>query len=181
MKYPGATVTMAVDGLVEFMTTDLVNLLMYVLPIDQLNLLIAFFLFSLLSFSWLFSIFSITLYYLSFTVMVICSLQVFKNKRKQQEVKAMAKMLKRYCDDVDASRAESEFMANSSKPYWTFLAALGVFVPAFCLANKTWIPCSELALVSLFLAGFAILDFPCSFRSLRACILPGKQDMDSLL
>ena len=30
-------------------------------------------------------------------------------------------------------------------------------MPAFCLANKTWIPCSELALVSLFLAGFAIV------------------------
>lgn len=156
-KYPGATLTMGADAIVEFITTDLVNLLMYLLPIDQINVLIAFFLLSLLSFSWLFSVAALTTFYLTFTVMIVSTLQMMKNKRKQNEVKSMAKMLKKYCEGIDVKAAEADFIQNSTKPYFSFLATLFICVPAFFLANKSWIPCSEFSLVASLAALVAII------------------------
>ena len=157
LKYPGTSVVMVTDAIIEFLTTDAVNLLMSLLPIDQINIIIGFFLFSLLSFAWVFSISTLFLYYISFSIMVICTFQMFQNHRKQLEVKSMARMLKRYCAKVDSGTAETVFIKKSTRPYWTFFGALFVFVPTFCLANKHWIPCSEFSLVSMLLAVASIV------------------------
>lgn len=143
---------MMVDGAVEFLTNDGLKMALTALPVDQVLLIVAFFFLSILSVNWVLTVLTTIAFYLSLGFMVVCTVQMFKNKRKQREVKSMGTMLNKFCYQVKPDTVETRFLANSMKPYWTFFIFLFVFVPLFYLVNKDWVPCSEFACISWILA-----------------------------
>ena len=60
----------------------------------------------------------------------------------------MADMLKRFNEIVDSESNESEYLWHSLRPYWGYFISLFVVVLTFSFADKLWIPCSELSVIS---------------------------------
>ena len=133
----------------EFITTDLVNIIMYILPFDQLNVLIAFFLLSLVSVGMMFSLVTMATFYLSLFVMVVSTIQILKAQRAKPGVLAGAQLLRKFNPQLDPDTVVAEYDWNNLRPYYSFFTSLLMCVTAFILVNKEWVPCSEFTAASL--------------------------------
>ena len=96
-------------------------------------------------------------FYVSFLLMVTTTARMLKEKRNIQDVISLSRVLKRYSDKVDDQAAVAAHTMKSMSPYWTFFSALMVAVPSFAYTLKGWVPCAEMAVLSLVLSGVCLV------------------------
>lgn len=122
------------------------------IPTQQIHMLMVFFLYSVLSIHFFFKVIPLFIFYFSLLAMIICTLQMFYGKRKLKDVEAIAQMLNRFNETLDTDNAVSSYTWNSLTPYISFFIALFVCLVSFSLAEKTWVPCSEIVCIGIFFA-----------------------------
>lgn len=138
------------DHMVEYGAKQGMTLLRSMIPTQQIYMLLVFFVYSVVSMHFLLRIFPLFFFYFSFLAMVVCTLQMFYSMKKLNDIRAMGGMLQKFSDTLDTDSAESMYTWHSLTPYWMFFVSLLVGVFAFSMADKNWIPCSELAVLALF-------------------------------
>lgn len=116
-------------------------------PTNQIYLLSVFFLYSFISAALIFQVVPVVVFYLTLAVMGVTTIQMFYKKRKLVEASKLANVLKTYNVGVDVEKTTSQFSWNSLAPYLVFFGALPLLVVSFSLANKSYIPCSEICVL----------------------------------
>ena len=89
-------------------------------------------------------------FYTSLATMLVCTMQMFYTKRKTRDIKALSDMLRKFNDTLSSDSAESAYSWNSLTPYVVYFVALITTVSSFLMADKTWIPCSEMTFIAAF-------------------------------
>ncbi len=120
------------------------------IPTNQIYMLLVFFLYSLISAQVILWFLPLLVFYIAFVTMVVCTMQMFYTKRKRKDIRALAEMLKRFNEALDSDSAESAYSWNSLRPYISYFVALLFTVFSFSIADKTWIPCSEIVFIAAF-------------------------------
>ena len=138
------------DHSVEYAAKQGMSWLKTLIPTQQIHMLLVFFLYSVLSFHFFVHVIPLFLFYFSLLTMIVCTLQMFYGKRKLKDVEALAQMLNRFNETLDTDGAVSSYTWNSLTPYFSFFVALFVLLISFSLADKSWIPCSELVCIGVF-------------------------------
>uniref|UniRef100_A0A4W5LT27 Wolframin ER transmembrane glycoprotein n=1 Tax=Hucho hucho TaxID=62062 RepID=A0A4W5LT27_9TELE len=82
----------------------------------------------------------------------------FQNSKAWENFRAFTDLLLRFEPGLDLEQAETNFGWTHLEPYLYFLLSVVFVVFSFPVADKTWIPCSELATVALF---FTVTSFLC--------------------
>src|SRR5688572_14358984 len=148
-KYPSKTVAFVIDKTIDTAGSQGMAWLKSLLPVNQIYMLVVLFIYSLISVDAILWIVPLLGFYISFFSMTICTMQMFYNRRKLRDVKALAEMLERFNETFSQESAESAYSWSSLSPYVSFSVALLFSVLTFAAADKNWIPCSEFVLVSL--------------------------------
>lgn len=156
-RYPGKTLVWILDSTVETAGSQGIVWLRSLLPINQIYMLVVLFIYSLISFAAFLWIIPLLGFYISFLCMTIFMMQMFYNKRKLRDVKALAEMLEKLNETFSQESAESAYSWSSLMPYISFFVSLPLTILMFSAADKTWIPCSELVLVA------AVITVACFF------------------
>lgn len=130
--------------------------LVSLIPVNQIQIMLLLFAYSFLTPSFLFLVIPLFCFYLSFFGMVVSTLQMFYGRRKLSNVTTWAKMMEEHDVGIDLETAQSQFMWNSLTPYMVFFSSLFFTVASFSLAEKSYIPCSEVCLLA---GAFAVLSF----------------------
>lgn len=150
LYYPGKTVSYISDHMVEYGAKQGMTVLKSMIPTQQIYMLLIFFVYSVVSVHFLLRIFPLFFFYFSFLSMVVCTLQMFYSRKKLNDIRAMGGMLQKFTDTLDTDSAESMYTWHSLTPYWMFFVSLLISLFSFGMADKNWIPCSELAVLALF-------------------------------
>nr|KAF6432750.1 wolframin ER transmembrane glycoprotein [Rousettus aegyptiacus] len=77
-------------------------------------------------------------------------LKVFQDCKAWESFHTLTGLLLRFEPDLDVEQAEGNFSWNHLEPYVHFLLSVVFVIFSFPVASKDWIPCSELAVVSVF-------------------------------
>lgn len=148
MKHPRATVMVLFDEGLEWVSDEGVKFGMSLIPTNQLYLLGVFFLYGFISMKLLFLVVPLIVFYISVLIMVLCTLQMFYKSKKLRDATAMANVLKNYDVGVNVDDTKSQYTWNSLTPYLVYFGTLPFLIVSFSLANKLFIPCSELMVLS---------------------------------
>lgn len=172
-KYSGKSLTLLVDRTVDAAGSQGMVWLRSMIPTNQIYMLFAFFIYSLISLQlvlWFLPLFG---FYISLSASVICTMQMFYSKRKMKDVKVMAGMLSRFNKAVDCDTAESSYEWNKLTPYLTYFISIGVMCATFAMCDKSWVPCSELVVIGLFftLTCFMALSDKYDYLSILSILL----------
>ena len=149
------------DNIVETAGTQGMIWLKALIPVHQIYMLLLLFIYSLVSINTVLWFLPILSFYISFCFISICTMQMFYSRRKLNDLKALADMLDRFNNTFIQESAESAFSWSSITPYFKFFLSLPFLIASFTLADKEWLPCSELCLVSLLITvscWFALSD-----------------------
>ncbi|XP_062568628.1 wolframin-like [Saccostrea cucullata] len=146
-RYPKETAVALYETGLEYVSKEGLDFVMKMIPTNQIYLLSVFFLYSFISAALIFQVVPLVIFYLTFGVMGVTTLQMFYKKRKLKEASKLADVLKTYDVGVDVEQTTSQFTWNSLTPYLVFFGALPLMVVSFSLANKTYIPCSEICVL----------------------------------
>lgn len=184
-KYPGKTFVFIIDNTIDTAGSQGMVWLRSLLPVNQVYMLVVLFMYSLISVDAVLWIVPLLGFYISFFSMTICTMQMFYNRRKLRDVKALAEMLERFNETFSQESAESAYSWSSLTPYISFFVALVFSVLMFSAADKNWIPCSEFVLVSVIITVacfFALSDrydylAICSILLDNVSMLPTLVDM----
>ncbi|KAG8505834.1 Wolframin [Galemys pyrenaicus] len=136
-----------------------------VVPTHHINALVFFFVVSNLTVDFFAFFVPLVVFYLSFVSMVICTLKVFQDSRAWDSFRTLTGLLLRFEPGLDVEQAEANFGWNHLEPYVHFLLSVFFVIFSFPVASGDWVPCSELAVVSVF---FTVT----SYMSLSACAEP---------
>ncbi|KAG8134830.1 hypothetical protein E2320_007901 [Naja naja] len=121
-----------------------------IIPTHQINALIFFFILSNLTIDFFAFFIPLVIFYLSFISMVICTLKVFQDSKAWENFRTFTDILLRFEPNLDVDEAEGNFTWNHLEPYFHFLLSVLFVLFSFPIASKEWMPCSELATVSVF-------------------------------
>ncbi|XP_041366241.1 wolframin-like [Gigantopelta aegis] len=154
LKYPKQTVSVIIDQALEFSSKEGMNWVISLIPTNQLYLLGLLFIYSFLTPAFLLFLVPLCIFYLSFTALVMSTLQMFYKKKKRSDATTLASILKEYDVTIDLDKTESQYTWNSMMPYLVFFGNLLVAIASFAVANKSYIPCAEVCIVSLVMTGF---------------------------
>jgi wolfamin len=145
------------DQALEFASKDGLNMVMSCVPTDQIYFLTLFFLYGFLTPKFLLEVVPLVIFYISYATIIITTLQMFYKKKKLKEANALAEMLKQYDVGVDVNQTSSQYSWNSLTPYLIYFASIPLVVASFSLADKTYIPCSELCVLNVVICGICFL------------------------
>ncbi|OWF40023.1 wolframin-like [Mizuhopecten yessoensis] len=148
IKHPKATAMVLFDEGLEWVSDEGLKFGMSLIPTNQLYLLGVFFLYSFISTKLLFLVVPLIVFYIAIAIMVISTLQMFYKSKKLRDATAMANVLKNYDVGVNVDDTKSQYTWNSLTPYLIYFGALPFLIVSFSLANKLFIPCSELMILS---------------------------------
>ncbi|XP_045075415.1 wolframin [Coregonus clupeaformis] len=160
LQYPITTVIEVKDQLIDWASRAGVQWLSTVIPTHHVNALIFFFIISNLTVDLFAFFIPLLVFYLSFISMVICTLRIFQSSKAWENFSALTTLLTRFEPGLDVEQAESNFGWNNLEPYLYFLISVFFIIFSFPVADKGWIPCSELSTV-------AILFTVVSYKSLN--------------
>ncbi|XP_053285296.1 wolframin [Pleuronectes platessa] len=132
------------------------------IPTHHVNALIFFFIISNLTVEFFIFLIPLLVFYLSFFSMVICTLRVFQNSKAWENFRALTDLLAHFEPGLDLEQAETNFGWTHLEPYLYFLLSVIFVVFSFPVADKSWIPCSELAAVAFFFTVTAFLSLQAS-------------------
>ncbi|XP_064873128.1 wolframin-like [Oncorhynchus nerka] len=149
LQYPITAVIEVKDQLIDWASRAGVQWLSTVIPTHHVNALIFFFIISNLTVDLFAFFIPLLVFYLSFISMVICTLRIFQNSKAWENFSALTTLLTRFEPGLDVEQAESNFGWNNLEPYLYFLISVLFIVFSFPVADKGWIPCSELSTVAI--------------------------------
>uniref|UniRef100_G3Q170 Wolfram syndrome 1b (wolframin) n=1 Tax=Gasterosteus aculeatus TaxID=69293 RepID=G3Q170_GASAC len=86
----------------------------------------------------------------------------FQNSKAWEHFRALTDLLTHFEPGLDLEQAETNFGWTHLEPYLYFLLSVVFVVFSFPVADKSWIPCSELAAVALFFTVTAFLSLQAS-------------------
>uniref|UniRef100_A0A8C3WXP0 Wolframin n=1 Tax=Catagonus wagneri TaxID=51154 RepID=A0A8C3WXP0_9CETA len=150
VKYPLHVVMELKEYLIEAASRAGVHWLSSLLPTQHVNALVFFFIISNLTVDFFAAVVPLVVFYLSFVSMVICTLKVFQDSKAWESFRALTSLLLRFEPNLDVEQAEGNFSWNHLEPYVHFLLSVFFLIFSFPVASKDCIPCSELAVVSVF-------------------------------
>ncbi|WAQ93967.1 WFS1-like protein [Mya arenaria] len=138
------------------------------IPVDQINFLILFFISGYISKTFLQFILPLGMFYISYATIIITTIQILHKKMKLKESSDFAKMLHHYYDRVDVDQTQSQYAWNSLPLYLGYLVAMCCVVTSFSLADKMYIPCSELCVLNSVICGICFVYISDSHAHLYA-------------
>ncbi|TSN95658.1 Wolframin [Bagarius yarrelli] len=118
-----------------------------IIPTQHVNALVFFFIISNLSIDLFFFFIPLLTFYMAFVSMAICTLRVFRSSKCWQNFSALAALLQQFEPELDV---ESQFGRSQLEQHLYFLVSVCFVIFSFPLADKRWIPCSELCTVAMF-------------------------------
>ncbi|OXB72874.1 UNVERIFIED_CONTAM: hypothetical protein H355_005264, partial [Colinus virginianus] len=165
VKYPLHAIMEIKEYLIDMASKAGMHWLSTIIPTHHINALIFFFIISNLTIDFFAFIIPLVIFYLSFISMVICTLKVFQDSKAWENFRTLTDLLLRFEPNLDVEQAEVNFGWNHLEPYIYFLLSVFFVIFSFPIASKDCIPCSELAIVSVF---FTVT----SYMSLSTCAEP---------
>ncbi|KAI4883263.1 hypothetical protein NFI96_015891 [Prochilodus magdalenae] len=150
LKFPLHAVTEVKEVLIDWASRAGMQWISALIPTHHVNTLIFFFIISNLTLDFFLLVIPLIIFYLSFISMVICTLRVFQNGKAWENFKTLTAMLAHFEPGLDMEQAESNFTWTHLEPYLYFLVSALFLVLSFPVADKSWLPCSELATVAVF-------------------------------
>ncbi|ESP03181.1 hypothetical protein LOTGIDRAFT_171654 [Lottia gigantea] len=157
LRYPKETAGVVTDKALEYLSKEGMKWVVSFIPTNQIYLLILLFIYSYITPKFIFFVIPLFIFFLSYASLVISSMQMFYKRRKQSDAANLAGLLKEYDMTIDIEKTESQYSWNSLTPYFVFFANLPVGIASFSLANKAYIPVSELCVIALFMAVFCFI------------------------
>uniref|UniRef100_A0A3P8U272 Wolframin ER transmembrane glycoprotein n=1 Tax=Amphiprion percula TaxID=161767 RepID=A0A3P8U272_AMPPE len=149
-EYPLHAVVEMKEHLVDWASRAGVQWLSTVIPTQHVNALIFFFIISNLTVDLFAFVIPLLVFYLSFISMIICTLRVFQSSKTWENFSALTSLLTRFEPGLDVEQAETNFGWNNLEPYLYFIVSVFFVIFSFPVADKNWIPCSELSTVAVF-------------------------------
>uniref|UniRef100_A0A3Q3WNK1 Uncharacterized protein n=1 Tax=Mola mola TaxID=94237 RepID=A0A3Q3WNK1_MOLML len=137
LQYPLHSFIEMKEHLVDWASRAGVQSLSTIIPIQHVNALSFFFIFSNLTVDLFAFIIPLLVFYLSFISMIICTLRVFQSSKTWENFSALTSLLAHFEPGLDVEQAEANFGWNNLEPYLYFILS-------------GWIPCSELSTVAIF-------------------------------
>ncbi|KAM3612549.1 uncharacterized protein V6R79_010085 [Siganus canaliculatus] len=162
LKFPLYALLEIKEHLIDWASRAGMQWLSALIPTHHVNALIFFFIISNLTIEFFIFIIPLLIFYLSFFSMVICTLRVFQNSKAWENYRALTDLLTHFEPSLDLEQAETNFGWTHLEPYLYFLLSVVFVVFSFPVADKSWIPCSELAAVALFFTVTAFLSLHAS-------------------
>ncbi|XP_042340315.1 wolframin isoform X2 [Plectropomus leopardus] len=138
------------EHLVDWASRAGVQWLSTIIPTQHVNALIFFFIISNLTVDLFAFVIPLLVFYLSFISMIICTLRVFQSSKTWENFRALTSLLTRFEPGLDVEQAETNFGWNNLEPYLYFIVSVFFVIFSFPVADKGWIPCSELSTVAIF-------------------------------
>ncbi|KAM7389768.1 hypothetical protein PAMP_023726 [Pampus punctatissimus] len=186
LKFPLHALLEIKEHLIDWASRAGMQWLSTLIPTHHVNALIFFFIISNLTIEFFFFLIPLLVFYLSFFSMVICTLRVFQNSKAWENFRALTDLLTHFEPGLDLEQAETNFGWTHLEPYLYFLLSVVFVVFSFPVADKSWIPCSELATVALFFTVTAFLSLHASAqlfarKALLTEVLSGACSLSSLL
>ncbi|CAB1423526.1 unnamed protein product [Pleuronectes platessa] len=150
LQYPLNTILDMKGALVDWASRAGVQWLSTVIPTHHVNALIFFFIISNLTVDLFAFVIPLVVFYLSFISMIICTLRVLQSSKTWENFRALTSLLTRFEPGLDVEQAETNFGWNNLEPYLYFIISVFFVIFSFPVADKGWIPCSELSTVAIF-------------------------------
>ncbi|KAM5192948.1 wolframin isoform 1-T2 [Mantella aurantiaca] len=150
MKYPLHAIMELKEYLIEMASKAGMHWLSTIIPTHHINALIFFFIISNLTIDFFAFFIPLVVFYLSFISMIICTLKVFQDSKAWENFRALTDLLLRFEPNLDVEQAEVNFGWNHLEPYLYFLMSVFFVIFSFPISDRHWIPCSELAIISIF-------------------------------
>lgn len=75
-----------------------------------------------------------------------------------ENFRALTSLLTRFEPGLDVEQAETNFGWNNLEPYLYFILSVFFIIFAFPVADKGWIPCSELSTVAIFFTAVSYMS-----------------------
>ncbi|XP_038161052.1 wolframin [Cyprinodon tularosa] len=162
LKFPLHALLEIKEHLIDWASRAGMQWLSALIPTHHVNALVFFFIISNLTIEFFIFLIPLLVFYLSFFSMVICTLRVFQNSKAWENFRALTDLLAQFEPGLDLEQAETNFGWTHLEPYLYFLLSVVFVVFSFPVADKSWIPCSELAAVALFFTITAFLSLHAS-------------------
>lgn len=156
LQYPLHGIIEMKERLVDWASRAGVQWLSTVIPTQHVNALIFFFIISNLTVDLFAFVIPLLVFYLSFVAMIICTLRVFKSSKTWENFKTLTSLLTRFEPGLDVEQAETNFGWNNLEQYIYFIISVFFVIFSFPVADKGWIPCSELSTVAIF---FTVISY----------------------
>ncbi|XP_024914618.1 wolframin isoform X3 [Cynoglossus semilaevis] len=158
LQYPLHTFMDAKEHLVDWASRAGVQWLSTIIPTQHVNALIFFFIISNLTVDLFAFVIPLLVFYLSFISMIICTLRVFKSSKTWENFSALTSLLTRFEPSLDVEQAETNFGLNNLEQYFYFIISVFFVIFSFPVADKGWIPCSELSTVAIFFTAVSYMS-----------------------
>ncbi|XP_051993919.1 wolframin-like isoform X2 [Xyrauchen texanus] len=156
LQYPLHIIIEMKEHLIDWASRAGVQWLSTIIPTQHVNALIFFFIISNLTIDLFAFVIPLFIFYLSFASMAICTLRVFQSSKGWDNFRALTALLIRFEPNLDVEQAETNFGWNNLEQYLYFMISVFFVIFTFPVANKGWIPCSELSTVAIF---FTVLSY----------------------
>ncbi|XP_074554571.1 wolframin [Halichoeres trimaculatus] len=150
LQYPLHAIVEMKEHMVDWGSRAGVQWLSTAIPTQHVNALIFFFIISNLTVDLFAFVIPLLVFYLSFISMIICTLRVFQSSKTWENFSALTSLLTRFEPGLDVEQAETNFGWNNLEPYLYFILSVFFIIFSFPVADKGWIPCSELSTVAIF-------------------------------
>ncbi|XP_072318333.1 wolframin [Eucyclogobius newberryi] len=150
LQYPLHGIIEMKESLVDWASRAGVQWLSTIIPTQHVNALIFFFIISNLTVDLFAFVIPLLVFYLSFIAMIICTLRVFKSSKTWENFKTLTSLLTRFDPALDVEQAETNFGWNNLEQYIYFLISVFFVIFSFPVADRGWIPYSELSTVAIF-------------------------------
>lgn len=180
LQYPLHVIVEMKEHLVDWTSRAGVQWLSTIIPTQHVNTLIFFFIISNLTVDLFAFVIPLLVFYLSFVSMIMCTLRIFQSSKVTaittnnslaiiqrtlatfyllflslflktwENFRALTSLLTRFEPGLDVEQAETNFGWNNLEPYLYFILSVFFVIFSFPVADKRWIPCSELATVAIF-------------------------------
>uniref|UniRef100_A0A673AL59 Wolfram syndrome 1a (wolframin) n=1 Tax=Sphaeramia orbicularis TaxID=375764 RepID=A0A673AL59_9TELE len=154
--YPLHAIVEMKEHLVDWASRAGVQWLSTIIPTQHVNALIFFFIISNLTVDLFAFVIPLLVFYLSFISMIICTLRVFKSSKTWENFSALTSLLTHFEPGLDVEQAETNFGWNNLEQYVYFIISVFFVIFSFPVADKHWIPCSELSTVAIF---FTVISY----------------------
>lgn len=152
LKHPITTGKVIGQQMLEIASKRGTSWLISLIPTNQIYIMLLLFIYGFITPSLVFFFVPLFFFYLSFAAMVISTLQMFYGRQKLSDTSTLTSALKNFDIGVDVESVESQFCWNSLTPYIVFFSSIIASVISFSLANKSYIPCSEVCIIALIFA-----------------------------
>ncbi|KAM9770052.1 wolframin isoform 1-T4 [Menidia menidia] len=150
LQYPLHALIEMKEHLIDWASRAGVLWLSTIIPTQHVNALIFFFIISNLTVDLFAFVIPLVVFYLSFVSMIICTLRVFQSSKTWENFRALTSLLTRFEPGLDVEQAETNFGWNNLEPYLYFIFSVFFVIFSFPVADKKWIPCSELSTIAIF-------------------------------